>query len=42
MISNLKSAADFCPLCGYLIELPLVEDDVSCNRCDFSVGIVVI
>lgn len=34
-IKNLRTASEFCPSCGNLIEMPLFSDKISCFRCDF-------
>ena len=36
-IMNLDSAADFCPQCQYILELPEVMDTIECNRCGYKV-----
>lgn len=35
---NLDSAADFCPQCHFMLELPEVMDIIECNRCGYKVS----
>jgi len=37
---NLKSASDFCPECGNILELPLYGDHIECNFCDYKCHIL--
>lgn len=37
---NLKSASDFCPECGNILELPLYGDDIECNFCEYKIHIL--
>ena len=37
---NLKSAADFCPECGNILELPLYDDYIECNFCNYRCHIL--
>lgn len=32
---NIECAADFCPQCKYILELPEALDVIHCNRCDY-------
>ncbi|CAK94230.1 unnamed protein product (macronuclear) [Paramecium tetraurelia] len=36
---NLDSAADFCPQCHFMLELPEVMDIMECNRCGYKCSI---
>ncbi|CAK91290.1 unnamed protein product (macronuclear) [Paramecium tetraurelia] len=36
---NLDSAADFCPQCHFMLELPEVMDIIECNRCGYKCSI---
>ncbi len=38
--TNLKSASDFCPECGNILELPLYDDFIECNSCNYKCHIL--
>ncbi|EGR33565.1 RNA polymerase i subunit, putative [Ichthyophthirius multifiliis] len=39
-VKNFNTASEFCPQCGYLIEMPIYSDKVECNKCEFICSVL--